>query len=267
MTRIWIALALFAALVAGPYAPAVRATVAVVQCKVFHGSGVGTSMTLAMNSTITTGAEMVVFASMSGGSPITSVTDDAASCGGYTDTGVATSSIFLWKCNGTTVNAGTITVNTTGTIVQGNIAACEITGQAASNEIDTSNTATPGSSSTPQGAAVTTSTANTAIVSVTRAVNTAASLTGIHSGNAFTQGSIDNGGAVADGIAYLVASSTGTYQSQWDLDIADSTQSITVAIKQLGGGGAVYPGGIPNSPIRGCCGLGWLFDVFNTLTR
>lgn len=238
-----------------------RMTTALVQGRVGHMSN-GTFAALAFSSTVTAGNLIVVHVGFSNGVTVVSVTDDKSSCTTYTQVpSVALTHADVWYCGTAVSGAQTVTVNFSGTATQINMGLMEISGAESSSIVDVSATATPASSNTPFGAAVTTLFNNTFVSTLSRLDNSVDNITGPHSGNAFTvsgcdSGCVDNVGAIGWATAYTILSSCTTATPQWDVDGGgDSSESITVAWKQSGattcGGGSSAPAAIFNAPVRG----------------
>jgi Abnormal spindle-like microcephaly-assoc'd, ASPM-SPD-2-Hydin len=177
---------------------------------------------------------VVAWASNNGGgaTTIASITDNAANAYAEAPTAKAVDSaantmIDLWYAKNSTSAATTLTitpnpVGTTGTAVIWEFAGVNIATPLDQVAVLNSQPAT----STPAGAPVTTAAAVEVVISV---ANVQGTLTGIVSGNSFTNDSTANG----DGWAHLFTSFTGTYTAEWNNSglgtYASSTASFTAA--------------------------------------
>src|SRR5215467_9537727 len=189
MRRAWLGLLVLTLALYSASPRAMRA-LAIVQGHVGHPLAAN-PIAQAFSSTATGGNLVVVYVGMTG-QTVTSVTDDKSSCSGYTQVPTAAMSHEdVWYCANVISGAQTITVNFSGSPTQTNVGLFEISGAAASSLVDVMAQASPASSTTPSGAAITTLYDHTIVTTAFRDDNTSASVTGLHAGNAFSVTSLD----------------------------------------------------------------------------
>lgn len=139
----------------------------------------------------------------------------------------ATTNLFtdIWYSANSLQKATTITV-TLNNNVAFNIWVFEVQIMNSSSPFQESGVVNNGASTlTPVGASVITSNPLDFIANITTAAN---AITGIHAGNNFTIGDIQNG----DASAYLITSQNGTYQPQFDVNIAGTFCSSTASFRE-----------------------------------
>lgn len=173
---------------------------------------------------------------------ISSVTDSAGNT--YTEAGSARSidssagSIAdIWYARNSASGATSVTITPSASVTSGGAVIWEFSGASTSAPFDQVGVLnSQASSATPSGSPVTTASAVEVIVSL---VAVAGNVSGINSGNAFTNDSTLKG----NGWAHFITSSTGTYTAQWSQNpagtYASSTASFKAASTTGSGGGAL----------------------------
>jgi hypothetical protein len=135
------------------------------------------------------------------------------------------SSSEIWYCANSKPKATTITVNFSSSVGSG-LFMFEVSNMNSSLPFQEKGIINNGaSSSTPIGAAVTTSNPLDFIANVTAVPNT---LTNIHSGNNFIF--VDQKGGNAD--SYIITSQKGTYTPQYDQDVSGTFCSSTASFRE-----------------------------------
>ena len=166
---------------------------------------------------------------------ITSISDNAGNS--YVHAGNAASSdsvsnlmADIWYAANSLPGGTTITINITPSGNTGTATIWEFSGVSTTSPLDqTATLSNQSASSTPSGASVTTTGASEVIISVAVVQN---NVTGISTGNPFTNDETLNG----NGFAHLITSSTGTYTPQWTQNAAGTYASSTVSFKAAGSG-------------------------------
>ncbi|MGO9274515.1 MAG: hypothetical protein ACLQOO_30510 [Terriglobia bacterium] len=165
-----------------------------------------------------------------GATTITSVTDNtgnvyvevpgakAVDSGGNTMTD-------LWYATNSLAGATVLTITPNPTGTAGTAVVWQFSGVATTAPLDrTAVLNSQAATTTPSGAPVTTAFAAEAVISV---ANVQGTITGIVSGNSFTNDSTANG----NGWAHLITSSAGTYQAQWANGASGTYASSTASFK------------------------------------
>jgi hypothetical protein len=182
---------------------------------------------------------VVAWASGSGGdaTTITGITDNAGNL--YAEAGNARSSdtggnemADIWYAKNSTAGATTVTVNASPS-GSGAAVIWEFSGADPNSPLDQTGVLnSQAATTTPTGAPVTTTSPSEVVISV---ANVEGSVTGIHSGNSFTNDSTVSG----EGWAHFITTSSGAYSAEWNTSTSgtycSSTASFTVA---SAGGGA-----------------------------
>ena len=163
---------------------------------------------------------------------ITGITDNAGNS--YAEAGparsidtAARSVADIWYARNSAAGATTLTITTSSPVSGGTAVIRELSGVDVSDPLDqTAILNSQNESTAPLGAAVTTTATAEVVVSLT----TAANVTGILAGNAFTVDSTAGGNASAR----FMSSSTGTYAAQWSQSPAGTYASSTASFRASG---------------------------------
>ena len=168
---------------------------------------------------------------------IKSLTDNAGNT--YMEAGAArsidtgTSSVGdIWYAKNSSSGATSIIITPSATVTNGAAVIWEFSGVDVTAPLDQAavlNSQAP--TVTPSGAAVTTSAASEVVISL---VAVAPVVTGIHSGNPFTNDS----NLFSNGWAHFLTSSAGTYTAQWDQSPAGTYLASTASFSAAGSGNA-----------------------------
>jgi hypothetical protein len=161
---------------------------------------------------------------------ISSIQDNSGST--YAEAGAAksidtagASASDVWYANNVAAGTTTITITLSASVPNVGVVIWEFSGVSSTAPLDaTAVLNSQSASATPSGASVTTTAAGDAVISLITVAN---SVSGIASGNAFTNDSLlkDNGWA------HLITSSAGTYAAQWNQSPAGTYATTTVAFK------------------------------------
>ena len=164
---------------------------------------------------------------------VTSISDNAGNTYVRAGSGPASDSLSIadiWYAANSAAGATAITINISPSGNTGAATIWQFSGVAPSSPLDqTSVLNSQAATTTPSGASVTIGTVPEAIVSLAAVQNT---ITGISSGNSFTNDEILNG----NGFAHLLAPSSGTYAAQWNQNSAGTFASNTASFKAASGG-------------------------------
>lgn len=173
-----------------------------------------------------------------GGTTITSVTDNAgnvyAEAGGARSTNTTANTMAdIWYAHNSVAGATLVTITPSPSGTAGTAVIWEFSGVEPYSPLDqTAVLNSRSATTTPSGAAVVTTSPAEVVVSV---ANVQGTVTGVKSGNSFTNDSTASG----EGWAHFIASSTGTYAPQWATSTSGTFCSSTVSfIAASSGGGA-----------------------------
>jgi hypothetical protein len=161
---------------------------------------------------------------------ISSVTDGAGNV--YAEAGAARSIdasastlIDIWYAKNSIAGATTLTVNPNISVPHAGVVIWEFSGASLTAPLDaTAVLNSQAATTTPTGASVTATAANDVIVSIAEVAN---AVTGITSGNTFTNDST----IMSNGWAHLIASSSGAYAAKWNQNPSGTYTSSTAAFK------------------------------------
>ncbi len=164
---------------------------------------------------------------------ISSITDNAGNS--YSEAGAARSTdstdnavLDIWYAKNSLGGATSITIAVSPSGIQGSAVIWEFSGVDTISPLDqTAVLNNQSATSAPAGATVATSAPSEVVVS---AVGSQNAITGIYSGNAFTNDSTVMGG----GWAHLLPSTAGTYRAQWLQSLSGTYSSSTAAFKAAG---------------------------------
>jgi len=186
--------------------------------------------TCAIPSTGTGNVLVVGWTASGDGTTISTVTDSAGNV--YEEAGSARATdtagntmADIWYVENSLPGATTVTITPSPSGTSGTAVIWEFSGIEPFSPLDqTAVLNSQAATTTPVGAAVTTTSPAEVVVSV---ANVQGSVTGISSGNSFTSDSTASG----DGWAHFVASSAGTYAPQWTNSTAGTYCSSTVSFR------------------------------------
>jgi hypothetical protein len=131
----------------------------------------------------------------------------------------------IWYAKNIAGGSTSLTITTSATVNNAGLMIWEFSGADQNAPLDTSAVSNSQSASaTPSGAPVTTTGTSDAVVSIVAVAN---DVTGIVSGNAFTNDAL----LKSNGWAHLITTSSGAYAAQWNQDAAGSYASSTAAFK------------------------------------
>lgn len=168
---------------------------------------------------------------------ITGITDNAgnayAEAGNVRSVDTAAGSVNdIWYAQNVTAGTTSVTVSPSASVSNAGIVVWEFSGVSQSGALDGSAVLnSQPASATPAGAAVTTTAAGDVLISL---VGVASGITGIASGNAFTNDELLKG----NGWAHLISTSQGTYSAQWNESPAGTYASSTAAFRAATSGGS-----------------------------
>ena len=181
-----------------------------------------------------TGNLIIVGFQMPGGTntstTVSKVTDNAGNT--YAEAGAARSFdtgagtvVDIWYAKNSISGATTLTITPSTTVSNCGAVIWEFSGMDPSAPLDkTAVLNSQASTTTPSGASVTTSFASEVVISLTEV---ASNVTGIASGNPFTNDSL----LMANGWAHLITTSPGTFNAQWNQDSSGTFASSTASFK------------------------------------
>jgi len=167
------------------------------------------------------------------GTVISSVTDNVGNSYGEAGAAKSTDSthdaiLDIWYAQNSIAGATSLTITPNPTGIMGGAVIWELSGVDTISPLDATVVLNnQAATSTPLGAAITTSSASEVIIS---AVNSNNAITGISSGNAFTGDSI----IVWGGWAHLLTTSAGSYGAEWNESSPGTYSSSTVSFKAAG---------------------------------
>jgi hypothetical protein len=167
---------------------------------------------------------------------VSRVTDNAGNA--YAEAGAARSIdtgaqtvVDIWYAKNSVSGATSLTITPSSTVSNAGAVIWEFSGVDPSAPLDkTAILNSQTASSTPSGASVTTTSASEVIISLAEVANT---VTGIYSGNAFTNDSV----LMSNGWAHLITTSAGSYAAKWNQSSSGTFASSTVSFKAAVSGG------------------------------
>jgi len=137
----------------------------------------------------------------------------------------------LWYAKNTVAGATTITLTPSASVTNAGVVVWEFSGVNQSAPLDGAAVLnSQAANATPTGATVTTTASADVVISLITVAN---NVTGIASGNAFTNDSLLKG----NGWAHLISSSAGPYAAQWNQSPSGTFASSTVSFKAAAGVG------------------------------
>lgn len=207
---------------------------AVAQISLVHVTSCGTGAFPGTTCTIpaTASGDLLVVGwdmiSPASGPAISSISDNAGNT--YAEAGSAKASYSLasldiWYSKNIAAGTTTITITPTASVTTAGAVVWEFSGASSSSPLDVTGVlSNQAATATPVSPTLTTSSANEVIVAIADVDN---SVTGIASGNAFTE----DPSVFSNGFAHLLTSSAGSYFAQWNQSSSGTYASSAVAFK------------------------------------
>lgn len=168
---------------------------------------------------------------------INSITDNVGNT--YTEAGAARSIdtntgtvVDIWYAKNSVPGATSVTITPSQSVSNAGAVIWEFSGVSIAPLDQTAVLDSQAGTTTPIGAAVTTTSTPEVVVSL---AEVAGNVTGISAGNVFTNDSA----LMGNGWAHLITSSTGTYAAQWNQNSAGAYASSTASFKAASGSGAL----------------------------